>query len=108
MTDKWAADVIVEAGRMRGVRPAQIMRRNQKRNPSYARMGVVYVMKEAGYVLADIAETLGMSDHTSALYSLNVAKRLRDEDPEYLAFTDELLAYALSIKPKADARSSCP
>jgi chromosomal replication initiation ATPase DnaA len=91
MDDAWANYIIAEAARMSGVKMVQIMRPNLKRWPTRARHAVIWVMRMNGHALTDIAEHLGMSDHTSILYADNAAERLRENDVEFYHFSNNLL-----------------
>jgi hypothetical protein len=95
-----------EAARLRGLEPWQVLHITNKRAPSHTRFGMIWVLRQMDVVFADIAEQLGMSDHTSVIHGMNVATRLRDEDPVFRMYTDDLLAFAKSIWPERDAEAA--
>ena len=95
-----------EAARLRGLTPSQVLHITNKRAPSHARFGLIWVLRQMDVVYVDIAEQLGMADHTTILHGMNVATRLREEDPVFRMYADDLLTFAKSIWPECDAEEA--
>jgi hypothetical protein len=96
------AVLVDKASQLRGITPQEIIQVKNKRLPAHTRFGIMWVMRQLDVVLVDICEQTGMGDYSSIIYGLNVAKRLRDEDPEFRDYTNKLLKFAANMRPLAD------
>jgi len=103
---RYVADLIDEAARLRGIHPMQVLQPGNKRTPSHARFGLVWVMRKMDIVFADISAHLGYGDSTSAYYGRVIADQLRVTNPEFRAYTDALLDFALTVRPERDAEAA--
>lgn len=82
--------LVREAARLRGLEPWQVMHVTHKRAPAHARFGVMWVLRQFGFVLTDIANQLGLRDYTSVMHGVATAEHLREADPEYDKFLEDL------------------
>jgi hypothetical protein len=99
----FVADLVEEAARLRGLNPTDLWRVSNKRAPAHARFGIIWVLRQYEIVFADMAFKLGMADYTSALHGMEVATRLREEDPAFRRFTDDLMLFAMAMRQDAEA-----
>lgn len=100
------AAVVEEAARVHQLEAWQLLRRNRERQYSHVRFGIIWVLRQLGGSYNRIRDQLGFEDHKSVMYGHRQAALMRDTDPEYRQWTDDLLRYASTISPMVVAEAA--
>lgn len=110
-----AADLIIKAAELYDMDPWELPRLNNGRMGFRPRWAVAWVLAQLGrgytrqsnpYSYVRIARLLGFADHTTVIYSLKQAEKLREQEPKFRALTDELLATTQTQGPQIQIKAA--
>jgi chromosomal replication initiation ATPase DnaA len=97
--------LIEEAARLLGLGdPMLLVRRSRERRLSRPRFGVIWAMRQLNWSYPEIAKQLRFEDHKSVMYGHSQALLMREADPVFREYTDQLLRHArASLMATAEA-----
>lgn len=99
-----ALSVIVEACRIRRINPSDIMRRTRLRHIARTRFAIMWVLRQHGLTLMEIARMVGVKDHTSVIHGVREAERLMEaEDERIVLLCHYLLEFSYGLLAKGAA-----
>lgn len=90
--------LVQKAGEFWDVPTWRLLKRERTRKIAYARFAVCWALRETGLTYWAIAHHLNFKDHRSVIYGCKRAKHMRETDQDFLAKTDDLLAYARALR----------
>lgn len=93
--------VVAEAARLSRLEPVDLMVRSRKRERAYPRFAACWALNRhdrSKYSTPRLARLVGFKDHTSVVYALRKAEKLRAENPEFRELSDKLLAFADALR----------
>ena len=105
--------VLAAAAEMNGLEVRDLMfQETQKRvnRVAFPRFGAAWVLRQMEpthrkhrsgtvYSYPRIAKIMDWADHTSAIYAVQRAEAMRENDPRFREWTDKVLAYAETFRP---------
>lgn len=90
-----------------GLRPTELISNRRSRVQAHGRFAIMWAAKRlTRYSYPRIARALGGFDHSSVIHGCRRAEALRDEDPDFRALSDALIAH-FAPKPKTEEADPC-